>query len=127
MSARQAFISRIDFADGSCCPQRGYPFVLMVVQPPGIAGFHGIFGGSSDPNTFFLAFLLLASTLWVIARLTQSSTRTLPPGPRGLPFIGDVLHIADQEWLASPQRRDDYGDNSVPSISHKIPAHAPLR
>ena len=101
---------------GAVVSQLGFPFAPMV---PGITGFPKIFGGSSDSTTFFLAFLLLASILWLIARLTQSSTRKLPPGPRGLPLIGDVLHIADQEWLASPQRRDDYGDNSVPSIPHK--------
>ena len=87
----------------------------MITQLPDINGL--IFGSSSDPATL-IAFLLLAGTLWLIARLARGSTRNLPPGPRGLPLIGDVLHIADQEWLASPQRRDDYGDNSVPSIPH---------
>ena len=82
----------------------------MVNQPPGITRFPGIFGGLSDPTTL-LTFLLLLGVVWFIARLTQSSTHNLPPGPKGLPLIGDVLHIADQEWLASPQRRDDYGDN----------------
>ncbi|KAI9452361.1 cytochrome P450 [Lactarius psammicola] len=78
---------------------------------PEIIGFTWILGGSSDPTIYFLAaFLLVAGTLWLIARLAQSSARKFPPGPRGLPLIGDVLHIADQEWLASPQRRDDYGE-----------------
>jgi hypothetical protein len=47
-----------------------------------------------------------------MARLAhrQRALRKLPPGPKGLPILGDVLHIADQDWLASPQRMDEYGD-----------------
>ena len=87
-------------------------FALMVVQLPEIAGVTWILGGGNDPTTHLLAtFLLVAGTFWLIARLGQTSIRSLPPGPRGLPLIGDVIHVADQEWLASPQRRDDYGDS----------------
>ena len=89
-----------------------FTFTPMAIQPPEIAGFTTwILGGGKYPTNHLLAtFLLAAATLWLIARLAQSSSRSLPPGPRGLPLIGDVSHIADQEWLASPQRRDDYGD-----------------
>ena len=85
----------------------------MANQLPEIAGLTWILGGGKDTTTtthLLATFLLVAGTLWLMARLTQSSIRSLPPGPKGLPFIGDVLHIADQQWLASPQRRDDYGD-----------------
>ena len=84
----------------------------MVIQISDVACFTWILGGNNVPRTHVLlaAFLLVAGTLWLMARLTQSSIRSLPPGPKGLPFIGDILHIADQQWLASPQRRDDYGD-----------------
>ncbi|KAH8977255.1 cytochrome P450 [Lactarius hatsudake] len=53
---------------------------------------------------------LVSLVLWLTARLAQGAFRYLPPGPRGLPFIGDVKHASDQAWLASPQRKDDYGE-----------------
>ena len=83
----------------------------MVVHLPKVAGFTWIFSSGHDPTTHLLTtFFLVAGTLWLIARFARHSTRSLPPGPRGLPLLGDVLHIADQEWLASPQRKDEYGD-----------------
>ena len=83
----------------------------MVVQLPEMAGLTWILSGGNDPTAHLLTtFLIVAGTLWLIARLARTSPHRLPPGPRGLPLIGDVLHIADQEWLASPQRKDEYGD-----------------
>ncbi|KAH8977256.1 cytochrome P450 [Lactarius hatsudake] len=63
-----------------------------------------------------LSHLLVAAPLvglvWLIVPLAKRvfRYRYLPPGPKGLPFIGDVKHASDQGWLASPQRKDDYGE-----------------
>ena len=85
----------------------------MVIDIPDIGGFFDTWGGGIHPTTHLLGtFLLVAVALWLIARLIQSYIRnlSLPPGPKGVPLIGDVLHAANQEWLASPERKNDYGD-----------------
>ncbi|KAF8258902.1 cytochrome P450 [Lactarius quietus] len=65
---------------------------------------------SDRMNGFFLAAPLLGIVLWIITRLAQRAFRNLPPGPKGLPIVGDVIHIADHDWLASPQRKHEYGE-----------------
>ena len=57
-----------------------------------------------------VAVLVVGFVFWLIARLAQKAFRNLPPGPKGLPIVGDVLHITDQDWLASPRRKEEYGD-----------------
>ena len=57
-----------------------------------------------------VAIPFVGFVLWLIVRLTRRAFHNLPPGPKGLPFIGDIPHAADQVWLSSPQRKDDYGD-----------------
>jgi hypothetical protein len=56
--------------------------------------------------------LIVVSTLFafLIYIFSNKSLRNLPPGPSGLPLIGDVQHITNQDWLGSPERKHEYGE-----------------
>lgn len=87
-----------------------------------VTGFTRILDGSSgDRTTYFLAVTALSGfVLWLIIRLSQKAFRRLPPGPKGLPLIGDLLHISDQDWLTSPERVVEYGDTLKFNLSGNV-------
>ena len=66
---------------------------------------------------------LFGFILWLVARLAQRAFRNFPPGPKGLPIVGDILHIADNDWLASPRRKDEYGEYFTHPM---VPTETPL-
>ena len=67
-------------------------------------------GGYGHPVCLAAATTLVGLFLWLFTRLAKKATRKLPPGPRGLPLIGDVRHAIDHVWLSSSQRKREYGE-----------------
>ena len=88
-------------------------------NPPSAARFIWPWIRSDRTTHLLVAAPLIGFIIWLITRLAQRAFRNLPPGPRGLPILGDVLHIGDQDWLASPQHRDEYGDITHSKYLHK--------
>ncbi|KAF8265474.1 cytochrome P450 [Lactarius quietus] len=83
----------------------------ILPSPEKLSFISRIPGLSDDRRALILAATPLAGLiLWLIARSARRPFRNLPPGPKGLPLIGDVSHVLDHDWLGSPQRKDDYGE-----------------
>ena len=58
--------------------------------------------------------LLLTLLVYILVKLVRKRTRGLsPPGPQGLPFIGNAYQIpADRQWLKFDEWIREYGASS---------------
>ena len=70
------------------------------MNTPGVTGFIWM-PGVRTTDLLVAASLILWLIVW--PRIAQRAFRNLPPGPKGLPIVGDLRHIANQGWLVSPQ------------------------
>ncbi|KZT21020.1 cytochrome P450 [Neolentinus lepideus HHB14362 ss-1] len=67
-----------------------------------------ILNASINPK-LLLAFSCLLALLF-ISRFYNSPWRKLPPGPRGIPILGNILQLQDKQWLTFTELRKTYGD-----------------
>ena len=57
--------------------------------------------------------ILLGLLAVFVARYIRSPRRKLPPGPRGLPIIGNALHLMDMNWWFSVDCKDRFGEYTI--------------
>ncbi len=63
-----------------------------------------------DISIAFVGFILT----WHLFRRTRRSIAPLPPGPRGLPLIGNLLDMpSEKEWLTYAKWGEKYGTVSL--------------
>ena len=55
----------------------------------------------------------IALALVAVVRYIQSPWRKLPPGPTGLPLVGNALQISGKQWLQYSAWKKEYGKHSA--------------
>ncbi|VDC01478.1 unnamed protein product [Peniophora sp. CBMAI 1063] len=61
-------------------------------------------------NVSLILGISASMVLVCVTRYLQSPWRKVPPGPPGLPFIGNALELTGDQWLRYSAWRKDYGD-----------------
>jgi len=68
--------------------------------------------------------LALTATLVIIlvARYVRSPWRKVPPGPKGLPILGNAFELQNKGWMFESECKRKFGpDNSVFYRLHDLP------
>ena len=61
----------------------------------------------------FTAGTFLGLVVILVVYYSRSPWRKLPPGPRGLPIIGNALQLMDMSWLISKDCKGRFGEDSI--------------
>ena len=79
--------------------------IMSPAFPPSLALIAGCL---SVPGPTLLPFLICLCGLCYL-HYTRSPWRKLPPGPRGIPLLGNLRQLNDKRWLISPECKRAYG------------------
>jgi hypothetical protein len=78
---------------------------LAVLSPSAIVVF-------AQQHSTLVSGILAGCTVLFTVRYLQSPWRKLPPGPRGIPLLGNVLEMRSKQWLNFMKWKDEFGQNN---------------
>jgi hypothetical protein len=77
---------------------------LAVLSPSAIIVF-------TQQHSTLVSGILAGCAILFTVRYLQSPWRKLPPGPRGIPLLGNVLDMRSKQWLNFTKWKQEFGQN----------------
>jgi hypothetical protein len=65
--------------------------------------------------------LILILLIILAVRYARSPWRKMPPGPKGLPILGNVLQFVDKRWLHDKDCKDNFGMSNSGAANTSTP------
>jgi hypothetical protein len=81
---------------------------FLLPRSPGAAIIKAVWEARAFTAGAFLGLVAI-----FVVYYSRSPWRKLPPGPRGLPIIGNALQVMDMTWLISKVCKERFGKDSI--------------
>ena len=68
-------------------------------------------------SSFALGLSVVLTTIYVIRNIRYHATHKLPPGPKGVPFFGNLFQLSKTPWKEFEIMRKQYGKSTNHNLS----------